>query len=641
LRGTPCDGTFYLSFLKVMTLNERKLAVDCRASLRVQERGRNFDFISFGCVAKVWDSMVALQVKRMYLPALAIVGVVFLLLVFIGLSTYRNINREKTRASEFVHWEGFALIQSFEAAVRVAMLSPTWGEATLRSLLQETAKNAEIVYIFLVAKNGTVLYHTDSSLERKASHWVPQFDERDEVVSRVERLVGGTRVYEMATRFPSLPGDFHVPGYEDSRRPGPSPALADGATLVFGLKMTAVEEAERAELSHALIMAAILFALGGATLFFLFVIHNYYVVNKTLKETQDYTAQVVANIANGLLSVDPSGRVVSYNRTALELLGVSEGEIRGMDLRGIIDFEVSGIQQTLDRCEAVLEREISHRSASGEVMPVALSVTPIVGEDGRCRSAVIVLRDLRQIKRLEEEVRRAEKLAAVGELAAGVAHEIRNPLSSIRGLAQFLRRALAGRPKEREYAELMVKEVDRINRVVTDLLTLARPQEPELAPTELEELLDHTVRLVQADAARRGVNIHKIVARDLPKAVMDESQITQALLNLLLNALQAMEQGGTIEVGANVEAPDSCLHLWVEDGGPGIPAAHMGKIFEPFFTTRVEGTGLGLAIVQKIVANHRGEIRVESPPQGKGRGTRFNLYLPLARLFAARGVETS
>ena len=393
--------------------------------------------------------------------------------------------------------------------------------------------------------------------------------------------------------------------------------------------MTGIEEAQRADLRHALIMAAVLVALAGATLFFLFVIHNYYSVNKTLKETQDYTARVVANMANGLLSVDPSGRVVSYNRTALELLGLAESEIRDIDLRGVMDFEASGIQRTLDSCEAVLEREIRHRSAAGEVIPLALSVTPIAGDDGRCRSAVVVLRDLRQIKRLEEEVRRSEKLAAVGELAAGVAHEIRNPLSSIRGLAQFLRHALAGRPKDREYAEIMVKEVDRINRVVTDLLTIARPQEPDLAPTDLQELLDHTVGLLQGDADRRGVEIHKVIPSELPEVIMDENQMTQALLNLILNALQAVEAGGTIEVGASVDAPDSRLHLWVEDDGSGIPPEQMAKIFDPFFTTRAKGTGLGLPIVQKIVTHHRGEIRVESPPKGSAGGSRFRISIPV------------
>jgi len=256
-------------------------------------------------------------------------------------------------------------------------------------------------------------------------------------------------------------------------------------------------------------------------------------------------------------------------------------------------------------------------------------VTPIVGEDGRCKSAVIVLRDLREIKSLEEEVRRSEKLAAVGELAAGVAHEIRNPLSSIRGLAQFLRHALAGRPKEREYAEIMVREVDRINRVVTDLLIIARPQEPDLTPTDLQELLDHTVGLLQADADQRGVEIRRAIPSQLPEVVMDENQMTQALLNLVLNALQAVEPGGTIEVGVGVDAPDSRLNLWVEDDGPGIPPEQISKIFEPFFTTRAKGTGLGLPIVQKIVTHHRGEIRVESPPKGRAGGSRFTISIPV------------
>lgn len=572
--------------------------------------------------------MRELRSKRMYLPALSLVAVVFLLLILIGVSTYRNLDREQGRAMEFLHRGGFALIQSLEAAVRIGMLSPTWGEATLRSLLQETTRNTEILYLFLVGEDGNVLYHSDSSRERKHSHWQPQFDERDEVVSRVERLPDGSRVYEMGKRFPAPAADGQIPGYESPQHPG-SPRGAGGAVLVLALRMTAIEEAQRGDLRHALMMAAILLALGGATLFFLFVIHNYYLVNKTLKENQDYTAQVVANMANGLLSVDPGGRAVSYNRKALELLGLHEAEIQGMDLRGIIDFEASGIQRTLDRCEPVLERELQHRSATGEVIPVALSVTPIRGDDGRCRSAVIVLRDLREIKRLEEEVRRSEKLAAVGELAAGVAHEIRNPLSSIRGLAHFLRHALTERPKELEYAEIMVKEVDRINRVVTDLLTIARPQEPDLAPTDLRQLLDHTVGLLEGDADRRGVEIRRVIPSELPEVVMDESQMTQALLNLILNALQAVEAGGTIEVGASVDAPDSRLHLWVEDDGPGIPPEQMGKIFDPFFTTRAKGTGLGLPIVQKIVTHHRGGIRVESPPRGSARGSRFTISIPV------------
>jgi two-component system sensor histidine kinase HydH len=335
-------------------------------------------------------------------------------------------------------------------------------------------------------------------------------------------------------------------------------------------------------------------------------------------------------MANGLLSVDQGGRILSYNRPALEFLGLQEAEVGMLDLRRVLDFAGSGIQSTLDRCEVVLEREIMHRTPGSEVIPLALNVTPILTEHGRCKSAVIVLRDLREIKRLEDEVRRTERLAAVGELAAGVAHEIRNPLSSIRGLAHFLRHALTERPKELDYAEIMVKEVDRINRVVTNLLTFARPLESEPVPTDPRELVEHTVRLIRADAARKGIEIRTTVDPDLPEVVMDEHQMIQALLNLALNSLQALEtEGERIEVGARVMDGGARIHLWVEDDGHGIPPESAAKIFDPFFTTRARGTGLGLAIVRNIVEHHHGEVTVESPPAGKAKGSRFTMSIPV------------
>jgi two-component system sensor histidine kinase HydH len=401
-----------------------------------------------------------------------------------------------------------------------------------------------------------------------------------------------------------------------------------GDTIILGMKMTAYEQARQADVQHAFIMAAIILILGSGALFFIFVIQNYYLVNKALKQTKDYTREVVANMANGLISIDSEGKIVSFNLLALELLGIAESEVQGMDLRTLIDFELSGIQSTLVECIPVLDFEIYHRRKAGEMIPLALSATPIKDEMGGCDGSVIVLRDLREIKFLQEKVKRSEKLAAIGELAAGVAHEIRNPLSSIRGFAQFLRHSLKDKPQEREYAETMVTEVDRINRVVTDLLTFARPMTVEKSPTDITELIEHSVRLVEADALSREVNIRMNIS-DLTKLPLDANQITQALLNLLLNALQAILPKGNIEIGAELDASDSRLHFWVKDDGPGIPDTQIEKIFEPFYTTHEKGTGLGLAIVHKIAENHNGEIRVDSPPKGMTRGCCFSIIIPI------------
>jgi two-component system sensor histidine kinase HydH len=299
-----------------------------------------------------------------------------------------------------------------------------------------------------------------------------------------------------------------------------------------------------------------------------------------------------------------------------------------MDLNEIIDFKTTGIFQTLDQCMSVMDREINYRKKSGEMVPLALSITPIMAVDKSCQGAVIILRDLSEIKQLEEKVRRSEKMAAIGKLAAGVAHEIRNPLSSIRGFAQYLRHALKDKPREKGYAETMVLEVDRINQVVTDLLTFARPMEADLVPTDVTELVEHTVRLVEADARSRDVSVQMNIS-DLSKIPLDANQMTQAILNLLLNALQAVSSGGQIEVGAELDPSDSRFKIWVEDDGPGISGDQKEKIFDPFFTTREKGTGLGLAIVHKIVENHSGEINLQSPPAGKTRGCRFTIAIPI------------
>jgi two-component system sensor histidine kinase HydH len=505
-----------------------------------------------------------------------------------------------------------------------------WQEVSLGRLLQEIARDKDIAYVYLIDRDGLIAHHSDPSKERQKATWKPDLTNNDQIITRIIQLPDGNRIYELAKYFSPMyaPSIIHSKNGLESQGQEAAPHSHRGDIIVLGLKMTAFEDARHADIQHALIMAAIIMVLGSGALFFIFVIQNYYLVDRTLKQTQDYTRQVVASMASGLLSVDIAGKIVSYNLLALELLDLEESEVRGMDFKEVIDFKTAGIFQTLNHCMSVLDREITYRKKSGEIVPLALSVTPILDENDKCRGAVIILRDLREIKLLEEKVRRSEKLAAIGKLAAGVAHEIRNPLSSIRGFAQYLRNTLKNKPREKEYAETIVSEVDRINRVVTDLLTFARPMEAQLAPTDVSELVESTVRLVQADARSRDIGIQMNLS-DLSIIPLDTHQIKQALLNLLLNSMQAVDSGGRIEVGAELEPSVSRLKLWVEDDGPGIAPDQKEKIFDPFFTTREKGTGLGLAIVHKIVENHNGEINLQSPPAGKVRGCRFTISIPV------------
>jgi two-component system sensor histidine kinase HydH len=572
--------------------------------------------------------MQILHLKKLYLPALSLVAIIFLLLVLISISTYRNLDREKTRALHFLHRQGVTLLRSIEASARTGMQSLMWQEVSLGKLLQETTKDDEIAYVYLIDGHGLILHHSDPSKEGESSVWNPDLIDKDQIVTRIKVLPEGIRIYELAKYFSPMyePSIIHSKDSILSSGQISEQHTHRGDSIVLGMKMTAFKDARHADIQHALIMAGVILVLGSGALFFIFVIQNYYLVNRTLKQTQDYTRQVVASMANGLLSVDLDGKIISYNLLALELLAIEEYEIKNMDINGFPDFRETGIFEKLEDCVSVLDREINYHKKFGETVPLALSVTPIMGEGDSCQGAVIILRDLK--------VRRSEKLAAIGELAASVAHEIRNPLSSIKGFAQYLRHSLKDKPREKEYAETMVSEVDRINTVVTDLLTFARPMEAELVPTDVTALIEHTVRLIQADAQTRNINIQMNIS-DLSKIPLDANQMTQAVLNLLLNALQAVKNGGHIEVGAELNPSDSLLKMWVEDDGSGILADQKKKIFDPFFTTREKGTGLGLAIVHKIVENHNGEVNLESPPAREKQGTRIMLSIPV------KGPKTS
>ena len=234
-----------------------------------------------------------------------------------------------------------------------------------------------------------------------------------------------------------------------------------------------------------------------------------------------------------------------------------------------------------------------------------------------------------QVRILEEEVRRKEKLAAVGTLAAGVAHEIRNPLSSIKGYATYFGQRFPEGSEDREAAHIMVREADRLNRVITELIGIANPTDVRMRPVSLEETVRHALQLLRQDAEQKGISLELRTDAELPLARIDPDRIQQALLNLCLNAFDAMPGGGKLLVELRREA--SRLSLTVSDNGEGIPEDLLQNIFNPYFTTKEHGTGLGLANVHNIVEAHGGEIRVSSHSagsDGKGGGTVFTLLLP-------------
>jgi two-component system, NtrC family, sensor histidine kinase PilS len=343
---------------------------------------------------------------------------------------------------------------------------------------------------------------------------------------------------------------------------------------------------------------------------------------------------IVQSVASGLLTFDRRGTVTSVNRTAEGLCARREAELRGARWESLFPgappfptvwegLEDEGTLRT--RTETELARP------DGSRIPVGMSLSFL----RRGRGAICSFQDLTDIKRMEEQVRQADRLAAIGRLAAGLAHEIRNPIGSIRGSVEVLRESLNPQEDDRRLMDIVLRESDRLDAIIRDFLQFSRPPHLVRVPTDLSAMLDEILlmlsnqgRVPGADAP--AVQIRRDVSEPGVKAEVDPAQMRQALWNLCRNAVEAMPQGGELRVSvrtASSPAGRPLMEITVEDTGVGIAAAELTQVFEPFFTTKPHGTGLGLAIAHRIVEDHGGEIWVQSEPW---RGSRFIISLPLS-----------
>ncbi len=352
-----------------------------------------------------------------------------------------------------------------------------------------------------------------------------------------------------------------------------------------------------------------------------------------LAELEAMNRLIVQSIQSGLLTVSPDGRVTSFNRAAQAITGRPPADVLGRPVQDLFpDID-------LDRPVRGERWEVEYTPPSGDALTLGFSVSALHDEPGnpgeppQSLGRIVLFQDLTPYKALEEEVRRADRLAAVGKLAAGMAHEIRNPLASMSGSVQLLREELVTASGEhRRLMDIVLRETDRLNDLITDFLLFARPGSPKREPVDLAAVVEETAALVGA-GRDRTVQVDLRVERPLP-TVGDARELRQVFWNLIVNAEQAMPRGGRIEVVGRLAAGDA-IEVTVKDGGDGIVLKDLSKIFDPFFTTKPNGTGLGLAIVHRIVQSHGGTIAVASRP---GAGSTFTLRLPAAGAPAPAGL---
>ncbi len=347
---------------------------------------------------------------------------------------------------------------------------------------------------------------------------------------------------------------------------------------------------------------------------------------------------IVHNVTSGLITVDGAGRITSFNRTAEEITGYRLEEVYQTGIRDLFPGFLSGTQANGFVSEGdwrrfyFSRREINFRRKDGANLILGFSLSPLRDSQDQEIGVILIFQDLTKLREMEEDLKRADRLAAIGTLAAGMAHEIRNPLASISGSIEILREEMDGAVQQRQLMDIILREVGRLNSLIADFLLFARPTPPGKELIHLTGIVEEILAVFShSPDCHPGIRLVTKFQDDLAM-LGDAQQVKQLFWNLLINAAEAMPSGGELRIelrrrpaAENSGEPEKG-EVQVSDTGSGIRDTDLKRIFDPFFTTKEKGSGLGLAIVHKIVENYGGKITVRSH---LGKGTTFTISLPI------------
>jgi two-component system sensor histidine kinase PilS (NtrC family) len=362
-------------------------------------------------------------------------------------------------------------------------------------------------------------------------------------------------------------------------------------------------------------------------------------------QLETFNRNIIRSLDSGLLTIDLDGKINFLNRTAEKILNRKEGELRNVsiyDLFPKINHVIEEVKRkTSDPLSDYQRYQAPLTNVEGKRLYLGFSISPLTDPAGSLIGHTLIFQDITKIKEMEDQMKRVDKMAAVGLLAAGMAHEIRNPLASLSGSIQMLKSELTLDQSQQQLMEITLRESERLNALITDFLLFAQPPQTHKMPWEIRKIIEETIELfTHSPSFHEGIRIRRPSVRDDTQVLIDPDQMKQVFWNLLINAGQAMSDGGEIRIdldkgneafgGAILPLPTSrtgkdWVRISITDSGEGIPPKEKEKIFEPFFTTKERGTGLGLSIVHKIVENHNGVIKVESEI---GKGSTFTIFLP-------------
>ncbi len=355
-----------------------------------------------------------------------------------------------------------------------------------------------------------------------------------------------------------------------------------------------------------------------------------------LVELQTFYKNVAQSMSSGLLTTDLKGHITSFNRAAEDITGNFFEDVKGKIWHEIFNLEeIKSVFSKLEMLRIPFRFEGNYVRKDGAKLALGITISSLKNESGETTGAIGIFQDLTKIKEMEDDIKKKEKLAMVGELAAGMAHEIRNPLASLSGSMQILKSESSLSGENKKLLEIALRETEKLNRIISDFLTYARPTPLNKKRCDINRLLNDTVTLLRnSKEYQKKIKIATNLEGKRLITEVDPNQMSQVFWNLSINAVQAMSDGGELIIASKKRVKKGrgysdfdkdYIEIIFKDTGNGINPVVKDKIFYPFFTTKDKGSGLGLAIVHRIVEDHKGEIKVESK---LNEGSRFIIHLP-------------
>jgi len=537
--------------------------------------------------------------------------VILLLALLLGSLTYKEVQRERYYLWELARSEGLNI------AFSIQTLGPRFilNENALKDILVLLKKEG-VSYIDICNEKGVILISTEEERWQNVIK-IPKSGKINFINTEDKK---GNRILQVIKPF-NLDMNTQLDIWKIL--PIRNSYLVIGVNLE-GYYNRLSQTRKRIILNYSIIMALVLFGI-----YVIFKLQEHYIVKKTLNEMKVYTSKLLETMDNAVISVDNKGNIKTFNRKSEEIFDKKKEEVLNKDCQEVLNLNILG-ESIFKKClleKKNISQEIILEEKGLKKKILDLNTSFLADKSGEITGVVAVIRDVTEIKDLNEEVARHKRLAALGKLSAGIAHEIRNPLSSIRGLAQFVYNSFSKTDERKEDLNAIIQEVDRLNKLVVQVLDFAKLKKPNLTRFSLNDLIRKITELFKLETKDKQIKFSLELSPDISKIQADEDQVRQILMNVIINAIQAIPEKGEIKIKTEktLLKGESAIKLIIEDSGIGIPEKDFTQIFDPFFSTKDKGSGLGLSIVYKLIEAHQGEIKVESK---EGEGTKFIIFLP-------------